>query len=92
MAPILLIALIIGLSLLVVFGTQSKASEEGIRLTEQAVIRAAVQCYALEGFYPQQLSYLKDHYGVSYNEDSYTVHYQYIASNLMPDITVLVVE
>lgn len=66
-----------------------KVDEETLRLAQQSVQRAAVQCYALEGAYPINLDYLKTRYGVSVDEDRYFVDYRYIASNLMPDIIVL---
>ena len=56
---------------------------------EQALARAAVACYAAEGIYPPDVAYLEEHYGVQINDDLYTVKYEVIASNLMPDITVL---
>lgn len=65
-----------------------RADREALALAEQAVRRAAVQCYALEGFYPADLDYLKAHYGVT-ADGAYWVDYRYVASNLMPDITVL---
>ena len=62
---------------------------EGARVVEQSVRRAALQCYALEGRYPPGVAYLKEHYGLRYDEDLYRVHYEIFASNLMPDITIL---
>ncbi len=56
---------------------------------QAALTRAAVSCYAAEGEYPPDLAYLQDHYGIQINTDLYAVQYEYIASNLMPDITVL---
>ena len=50
---------------------------------------SAVQCYALEGRYPESLDYLKKYYGISYDEKKYFVDYTAQSSNLMPDITVL---
>ena len=38
---------------------QARNAEEGVRVTEQAIRRAAVQCYAIEGEYPPSLEYLK---------------------------------
>lgn len=67
----------------------SKADAESLSLAHQSVQRAAVQCYALEGAYPDSLTYLEEHYGVSVDQAHYLVDYQYIAANLMPDITVL---
>lgn len=78
---------------LLVFLFRSTMSEkidaEALTLTEQSIRRAAVQCYALEGSYPTDLSYLEQRYGVSVDSKHYFVDYIYIASNLMPDITVL---
>lgn len=62
---------------------------EGVRQLEEALRNAAVSCYACEGFYPTDLAYLKEHYALEYDEKAYTVHYEAIASNLMPEITVL---
>ncbi len=56
---------------------------------ENALTRACVACYATEGRYPPDLSYLEEHYGIRINPKLYTVKYEMIASNLMPDITVL---
>lgn len=54
-----------------------------------AVRRAALACYAAEGFYPPDVAYLRANYGLRYDEDRYRVVYDVFASNLMPDITVL---
>ena len=58
----------------------------------QAVTRAAVHCYALEGAYPESLDYLEEHYGLSIDGRRYAVHYNCFASNLMPDIDVVPLE
>ena len=54
-----------------------------------AIRRSAVHCYATEGAYPASLSYLKEHYGIRYDEKKYLVDYEVFASNLMPEITVI---
>ncbi len=64
-------------------------NEEDKAQLEQALSRAAVACYAAEGAYPPNLQYLIDHYGIQINGELYDVKYEPIASNLMPDITVL---
>ncbi len=63
--------------------------ETGKQQLETALRRAAVACYAAEGFYPPDVSYLETHYGLQYDADTYWVHYEVFASNLMPDITVI---
>lgn len=62
---------------------------EGQQQLETLLRRTAVSCYAAEGFYPPSLTYMQEHYGLEYNEELYIVHYQWIASNWLPDITVL---
>ena len=57
---------------------------------EIALNRSITQCYAVEGAYPPDLAYIKEHYGLIYNEDLFRVDYQPIGSNIMPDVTVLV--
>lgn len=62
---------------------------EGARVLEDAVRRAAVSCYAIEGRYPDTLDYLTENYGVYIDDDDYTVFYEVFASNIMPDVTVI---
>ena len=72
-----------------VFINYNKSEAAALALAEESVRRAAVQCYALEGAYPQDLSHLEERYGVSVDADRFRVDYIYIASNLMPDITIV---
>ena len=53
---------------------------------------AALTCYAVEGAYPEDLSYLREYYGLAYDENRYFVSYDAFASNLLPDIYVTEVE
>ena len=68
--------------------TRTTSGQE-LESLERAVRRSTVQCYALEGFYPESLSYLEEHYGLTYDEDKYVVSYEVSASNLMPSIDVI---
>lgn len=63
--------------------------EEERKSLETAIMRSAVHCYAVEGRYPESLSYLIEHYGITYDEAEYVVDYEIIGSNLMPSITVI---
>ena len=64
-------------------------SEEARLQLEAAVRKSAVACYAAEGIYPPDAEYLKEHYGLQIDEERYIVHYEIFASNVMPDITVI---
>lgn len=68
---------------------QSTSRREETELIRTAVRSAALTCFAVEGAYPSELSYLKEHYGLLYDEENYLIDYDAFASNLMPDITVL---
>lgn len=65
------------------------SSDEGKRILEESLRRAAVSCYSIEGAYPSSLAYLTDNYGVIIDTKKYAVHYAIFASNIMPDITVV---
>lgn len=56
----------------------------------EAVLRSAVQCYAVEGAYPSSLAYLEDNYGLIVNENRYIVTYDTFGSNILPEVSVLV--
>lgn len=68
-------------------GSTSENMEE--QLVLDAVRRAALTCYAVEGAYPQSLKELERGYGLAYNKDAYIVSYDAFASNIMPNIQVL---
>jgi hypothetical protein len=60
--------------------------EEGLKVDKEAIVRATVQCYSLEGRYPPSLNYLEQNYGLTLDKDKYVYHYQIIGENLMPRI------
>ena len=89
-----LLAVVLVLVLFIVFlsalgNLKQGYGEEGRQQLEDALRRAAVACYAAEGFYPPTLDYLVQNYGIQINEDRYAVFYEVFAENLMPEITVL---
>lgn len=66
--------------------TTTRAQMENLK---QAILRSAVHCYAVEGAYPPSLSYLEEHYGISWNQEEYAVDYEIFSSNLPPTVTVI---
>ena len=85
---------IVFLALLLCFWTavseiDRKQQTEGKQQLENALRRAAVSCYAAEGFYPPDVAYMQKHYGLQFDEETYLVRYELVAANWMPDITVL---
>jgi len=61
--------------------------QESNRL-ESALKTAAINCYVMEGSYPDSAEYLIEHYGLIIDETKYHVFYEVFATNIMPDIRV----
>ncbi len=86
-------AILIFVALIIIFvvtinGITTKNSNRELQIVRDAVKNAALTCYAVEGMYPDDLEYLREHYHLSYNEEKYHVFYEPLASNLMPSIKV----
>ena len=75
-----------GLFLLNGIDSASAGAEEA--LVQEAVRRAMITCYAVEGAYPPDVNYLMENYGLAYNDEEYFVSYQAFASNVLPEIHV----
>lgn len=56
---------------------------------ENAIMRNVTYCYTVEGAYPESLEYLKNNYGLVYDEDLFFVDYHISGSNVLPDITII---
>ena len=82
--PILLAVFLLSLSS-IQESTLTKQQES----LETALARDITRCYAVEGFYPPSLSYMEEHYGLTYDKDLFFVDYQPIGSNIRPDVTVI---
>ncbi len=93
----LVIALVISLLIISLvwrnFGRlQEKNAQTGLATARAALARAVSQCYALEGMYPPDLDYLKEHYGLMLDEKNYAIYYEVIAANIYPVIDVQLAE
>lgn len=53
------------------------------------VYARALQCYVIEGAYPESLDYLVENYGLAVNTDDYRIVYIPVAENLPPEIKVI---
>ncbi|MCI9418042.1 MAG: hypothetical protein HFI82_11670 [Eubacterium sp.] len=74
------------------FGISSiseKTEEKELVTLEKAVARGITYCYAMEGSYPNSLSYLKENYGLIYDENKYFIDYQPLGANIVPDVTII---
>ena len=69
---------------------QRDLTQKGAQALKATVQQRAVQCYAVEGAYPESLAYLEQNYGLRINRQRYIVAYDVFAPNLLPDVTVLI--
>lgn len=67
--------------------TQDAISEDELVRLKDNIMKAAINCYAIEGFYPDSIAYLEDNYGLIVS-DKYNVFYEVQASNIMPSVSV----
>ena len=63
-----------------------KSSNSQLTMMETSILRNAVQCYAIEGRYPSDLTYLEKNYNVALNKNRYVYHYVYLGENMMPQV------
>lgn len=86
--PVFIFLAVLIFVLLGVKNIGSTALEGQLDAMAQSLRRSTVQCYVLEGAYPQNLEYLAENYNVSLNNEDFIYHYNYWGSNIMPDIFV----
>ena len=61
---------------------------EQLSTVNQSLQRAAIQCYALEGRYPESLAYLADNYGLILDKERFVYFYRPLGANIRPEISV----
>ena len=74
-----------------IYGTVCSTSsyeEKSIEVIEDNIRKAAITCYSIEGYYPADISYLEENYGLVIDNQKVNVFCQSLGSNLFPDIMV----
>ena len=67
----------------------STSSKDQTQILTDAVNKDIIHCYAIEGYYPPSLSYIEDHYGLTYDKDRYLIDYVPVGDNIMPSVTIV---
>ena len=89
LAPVIFTLIVIAMIVAGLRETEVSSRAEGLRLLDESIRRAVLQCYAIEGSYPGGIKYIEENYGIYIDRTRYAVHYDIFASNILPDITVL---
>lgn len=79
---------IVGILFYGVLNSQKEYNQNELERIESNIRKAAITCYSIEGFYPSDLDYLKENYGLVINDQEINVFYQVVGSNIFPDIMV----
>ncbi|MCL1858328.1 MAG: hypothetical protein FWF92_03755 [Oscillospiraceae bacterium] len=85
---VLILAVIIVFFFTAVSGASGKADSSAAATLEKAIKRAAIQCYAIEGFYPPDVNYLEENYGIIV-DPKFIVEYRAFSGNNLPMIKVM---
>ena len=89
------LAIIAAVALTAVISVQdfgSRYEDRKLNEVRDTVLSYIAQCYALEGEYPPDLQYLEDNYGLIMDKNRYIYHYEKFASNIFPDVKVLLLK
>lgn len=87
---IVLFFLMLVLFLFLTGETEKISAEEECKLLAESIERNVMQCYVLEGRYPDSIEYLEENYGVTYDKNVYRVDYIIYGSNMKPEIDIVV--
>ena len=82
-------ALLVVLFLLFLLTATQRNEANEREMMSDALRRAIVTCYSVEGKYPPSLDYIYENYGVRIDESRYVVFYDVIAANVMPNVDVI---
>ncbi|MDE7193648.1 MAG: hypothetical protein K2O14_06715 [Oscillospiraceae bacterium] len=70
-------------------GAGNASEEQTLTEIKQSVENGITMCYSIEGAYPESIDYLRESYGVVYDAERYIVHYESLAANIRPSVTVI---
>jgi hypothetical protein len=85
---VILIAAVAMLFIYAANGASDAADSSALEVLERAIVRAAVQCYAIEGFFPPTLEYLTENYGLIVDTRKFFVTYETFGHNVFPVINI----
>ena len=86
---LIILALILFVAVIAINSVQTSRKAENAEIIETGVRRAAMECYANEGFFPDNIDYLIENYHLYTDNDHCIIHYSAVSSNIMPEIKVI---
>ena len=85
----IIVAAIIILSIISVNNINKEIRDETVKRLKLSIENRAVECFSIEGFYPDNIEYLIDNYHVTYDPNKYHVYYMTQGANFKPRVEVI---
>jgi len=86
-----LIGLTVGYMLFAMMSVEEANKEKQAEKIKGIIDKALIQCYALEGSYPNDLRYLEKD-GVVFQDDKFVYDYSPLFYNTLPPVTVISID
>jgi len=86
--PLLLAAAVVAVAMVGLRHARAHSRAESLRLLEDALRQVAVHSFAVNGYFPESLAYITQHYDIFIDHTQFIVHYRVFAPNVLPDIQV----
>lgn len=86
---LVILVMVFAIAITAISSVQSSRKAENAEIIETGVRRAAMECYANEGFFPESIDYLIENYHLYTDTEHCIIHYSAISSNIMPEIKVI---
>jgi len=87
--PVIIVAAIVWVVMFALNQAEESSRAESLRMLEEAVFRAAIHSYAVNGHFPESLEHLTERYDIFIDSSRFVVHYDVAGINLFPNIVVL---
>lgn len=81
--------LVIGLFIYGISAISGSSVVNDREILTDAINRDIIHCYCVEGMYPPSVNYMKEHYGLTYDESKYIIDYEYIGANILPSVMII---
>lgn len=74
--------------LIAIANVSDEVDENEIKALENAIDKAVLTCYAIEGEYPENIEYIEKNYGVVIDHNKFFVAYNILGPNVRPDVMI----
>lgn len=85
---IILVVIIISFVMLIIY-IEKDAKKNELFLIENAIEKAIINCYAVDGEYPTSIDYLIENYGIVIDEERFDVYLEKIDVGIFPKVTII---